>query len=74
MKKKFRNITIDGDDSWAWRMSVVDSFYKIQKLTIWKDKKVVFETGYGYMHKSDRKPYSITPRLIARFIKTYLIS
>ena len=72
MKKKHRNITIDGDDSWAWSVNPSDSVYQIQVIKIWKDKKKKYHKGFGYMQDGQEKPYSITPGLIARFIKTNL--
>jgi len=73
MKKKYRNITIDGDNSWAWRVKDSgDDFYYNVDITIWKDKKVVYQKGYGYM-APDVKRYSITPGLISRFIKRHLV-
>lgn len=40
MKKKFRQITVDGDDSWAWRVEdSKDKYYYNVSITIWKDKK-----------------------------------
>jgi regulator of protease activity HflC (stomatin/prohibitin superfamily) len=73
MKKKFRQITVDGDDSWAWRVEdSKDKYYYNVSITIWKDKKVVYEKSFGYMCKSVKK-YSITPGLISRFIKMYLV-
>jgi len=42
MKKKFRNIIIDGDDSWTWR--VKDSgndYYYIVNITIWKGERPI---------------------------------
>ena len=72
MKKKFRNITIDGDDSWAWRIHPADSYYQIQSITIWKDKKVKYKNGFGYMCDGQEKSYNFTPGLISRFIKMYL--
>lgn len=75
MKKKFRKIVVDGDDSWSW-------FYNIpayrgceeshRKLKVWKDKKIVFEKTYIESDYQEPKNYKITPGLIARFIKIYL--
>ena len=72
MKKKHRNITIDGDDSWAWRVrdSGNDFYYNVG-ITIWKDKKVKYQRCFGYMGP-DVKKYPFTPGLISRFIKIYL--
>jgi len=66
MKKKFRNITIDGDDSWAWmyKLSGTEGY---PNLKIWKDRKIVFKKFYW-----GRQRYTITPGLISRFIKIYL--
>jgi len=73
MKKKFRNITIDGDDSWAWSVHPSDSVYQIQVVKIWKDKKIKYQKGFGYMQDGQEKSYPITPGLVARFIKTHLV-
>jgi len=77
MQKKFRKITIDGDDSWAWNYNIpmlrgCEESYR--KLKIWKDKKIVFEKTYGgsEFYYQEPKKYKITPGLIARFIKMYL--
>jgi hypothetical protein len=72
MKKKFRQITIDGDDSWAWAVHDHGDYYRTKVLKIWKDKKIVYTFGEDEVHTI--KPYSITPGLVARFIKTHLIS
>lgn len=66
-RKRYRNITIDSDKSWSW--SITPSYYT-DTLKIWKDRKVVYENTYGYYSHSK---YPITPSLIARFIKRYLI-
>lgn len=39
MKKKFREITVDGVD-YAWKVNVTDDGKYIK---IWKDKKVIYE-------------------------------
>lgn len=74
MRKKFRNIVIDGDNSWAWNVYTTDTYYKFKTIKIWKDKKNVFEKSYGgdYGFKQKEKEYEITPGLISRFIKMYL--
>jgi hypothetical protein len=77
MKKKFRKIVIDGDDSWAWGYNIPmyrgceESF---RHLAIWKDKKAVFRKTYGRadLYYQEPKNYKITPGLISRFIKRYL--
>lgn len=73
MKKKFRNITIDGDKSWAWTMRGGDNYYKITELVIWKDKKVKYQKCFGYNCESGDKSYPITPKLVSKFIKKHLI-
>ena len=76
--KKFRKITIDGDDSWAWSYSDLPHYRgceeSYRKLKIWKDKKVVFDKTYGShnLYYQEPKSYRITPGLISRFIKIYL--
>lgn len=77
MKKKFRKIIIDGDESWAWSYNT--PMYKgceesYRKLKIWKDKKIMFEKIYGRLdlYYQEPKKYKITPGLIVRFIKIYL--
>lgn len=63
--KKYRNITIDGDESWAW--TIKSNYYNGKYLIIWKDKVRVCE-------KSIRNnKYPITPGLVSRFIKIHLI-
>ena len=62
--KKYREITIDGED-WAWMVSEKDSYYKLKTIKIWREKKSVYE-------KTIEKEYPITPGLIARFSKLYL--
>ncbi len=65
MKKKFRNITIDGDDSWAWTYRLLGT-EGYPELKIWKDRKIVFEKNwYG-------QKYPMTPGTVSRFIKMYL--
>lgn len=71
MRKKFRSITVDGDDSWAWQFYAKGDYYDYQILKIWKDKKIVLEKSYGYCC-GHRRNYRVTPGLISRFIKTYL--
>ena len=77
MKKRFRSITIDGDNSWAWYYNTpmyrgCEESYR--NLTIWKDKKAVFRKTYGRadLYYQEPKKYKITPGLISRFIKLYL--
>ena len=53
MKKKFRDITVD-DVEYAWKVS-------LGFITIWKDKKVIFEDSLSYP--------SITPKHIAYIIR-----
>lgn len=36
MKKKYRDIKVDGDN-WAWKFKT--SYYGTQSITIWHDKK-----------------------------------
>ncbi len=67
MKKKHRDIKIDGDN-WAWKFN--KSYYGGQSITIWCNRKKVFEKVYPYSR--EQKNYSIRPSLIARFIKKYL--
>lgn len=80
MKKQFRKIVIDGDDSWAWNYSELPYYRGCEEsyrsLTIWKDKKAVFRKTYGRadLYYQEPKNYKITPGLIARFIKMYLKS
>lgn len=70
--KKFRKIVIDNDDSWAWSYFARGDYYENSTLKIWKDKKIVFEKTYGHEDFNTAKNYSITPKLISRFIKKYL--
>lgn len=74
MQKKFRKITIDGDESWAWNFHAKGDYYEWQTVKIWKDKKKVFEKSFSdsYSRKTRTKRYKFTPGLIARFIKMYL--
>lgn len=72
MKKKFRQITVDGDDSWAWSVKNTDNYYDTRVLIIWKNKNRVYEKCIRDNEYSIYKRYSITPGLIARFIKTHL--
>ena len=78
MKKKFRKIMIDEDDSWAWNYSELPWYRgceeSYRKLKIWKDKKIVFDKIYGdnNSYYQESKKYKITPGLISRFIKRYL--
>lgn len=67
-RKKFRNITIDGDDSWAWALIWLGHCYGLK---IWKKRKLVYETVFGG-ECSRCKDFPITPSLITRFIKRYL--
>jgi hypothetical protein len=69
MKKKYRDIVIDGEN-WAWRFKKRDDCYGTQFITIWRDKKIVYEKSY--MYNRNKKSYSVTPGLVGRFIKTYL--
>jgi hypothetical protein len=73
MKKKFRQITVDGDDSWAWNVKRTDDYYDTTVLVIWKDKNRVYEKCIRDNEYSIYKRYQMTPGLIARFIKTHLI-
>lgn len=68
-RKKYRDIIIDGEN-WAWMFRTADDCYGTQDLTIWRERKKVFEKGYFY--NREKKKYQIRPSLIARFIKTYL--
>lgn len=68
-RKKYRDIIIDGEN-WAWMFRTADDCYGTQDLTIWRERKKVFEKGYFY--NREKKKYRIRPSLIARFIKTYL--
>ena len=78
MKKKFRKIIIDGDDSWAWGYTDLPHYRGCEEsyrnLTIWKDKKALFRKTYGRadLYYQEPKKYKITPGLISRFIKIYL--
>lgn len=78
MQKKFRQITVDGDNSWAWIFYAKGDFREYQTLKIWKDKKIVFEKQYiqeYYLKRTKEnrnKRYKITPGLISRFIKIFL--
>lgn len=73
MKKKFRKIVIDGDDSWAWRFYAKGDYYDWKSVTIWKDRKVVYENSFSPSYSvTKKKRYKFTPGLIARFIKIYL--
>jgi hypothetical protein len=65
MKKKFRNITIDGDNTWAWAYRFRGEY---PELKIWKDGKIKYEK---YWWSSKR--YPITPRLISKFIRMNLM-
>jgi hypothetical protein len=73
MKKKYRDIIIDGEH-WAWSFITQSDDegyrYGAQKLKIWSDKKIVVEKSYGIWNK--KKKYQITPSLVSRFIKLYL--
>jgi hypothetical protein len=73
MKKKHRSITIDGDDSWAWKVDS-DYHYDTTTVKVWKDKVVKYEKKYsGDSGFPPSKRYSITPGLISRFIKRHLV-
>jgi len=75
MKKKHRNITIDGDESWAW--AVIRDYQGVSTVKIWKDKKLRYEKRYisdpEWVNPPTGMP-RVTPSIISRFIKMYLIS
>ena len=58
MKKKHRNITVEGND-YAW---TTQGAGKYEKLKIWENKKVVFETLITRHH-------IITPKVVADIIR-----
>ena len=73
MKKKHRQITISGDDSWAWKVTS-DYSYDTTTVKIWKDKVIRYEKIYtAYYGFPPSKRYKIAPGLISRFIKLYLL-
>lgn len=72
MKKKYRQITIDGDDSWAWGVETGDDYYDGRSLVIWKNKKRVYNKTIRHNDFGIYKRYQMTPGLISRFIKMYL--
>lgn len=72
MKKKFRQITVDGDGSWAWGVETGDSYYGGRGLIIWKDKQRVYGKTIQHNDWGIHKRYQMTPGLISRFIKIYL--
>jgi len=58
MKKKFREIVVDGEN-YTWR---VDSSWDVTTVKIWKDKKVIINHEvYGFDQ--------VTPKHIAEMIK-----
>jgi hypothetical protein len=71
MKKKFRTLSIDGEN-WAWNFYAKGDYYDCKGMKIWKDKKVVFEKTFKSEYGNEEKKYKITPGLITRFIKIYL--
>jgi hypothetical protein len=72
MKKKFRTIIVDGEN-WAWNFHAKGDYYDCKTLKIWKNKKVVFEKDWSYQYGHPyKKKYSITPKLVSRFIRLYL--
>ena len=60
MKKKYREITVDGQ-VYAWRARYCEGWCK-NVLTIWKDKEVIYTT-----HVDSRS--IIKPKYVAEFIK-----
>ncbi len=70
--KKFRQITVDGDSSWAWAVESGDRYYNEAFVIIWKDKNRVYSNMIRHNEYSINRRYPITPGLIARFIKLYL--
>lgn len=73
MKKKFREITIDGDDSWAWAVQFHHSYFRSSELVIWKDKKRVYSKSVLDEDFGIHKSYPVTPGLVSRFIKRFLL-
>jgi hypothetical protein len=55
MKKKYRDITVDGE-LYAWMTSC-------QTLTIWKNKKVIITQDVSHI--------TVTPGIVAESIKEY---
>ena len=63
MKKKFRNITVDGKE-YAWMSKLVDGQHLTLK--IWYDKKVIYEKPVGIYAKA------ITPKMVKYIIEKHI--
>jgi hypothetical protein len=73
LRKKYRNITIDNDNTWSW--GVIRNRWGQSTIKIWKDKNLKYEKTYTSDPEWVNPPTGmpkVTPGLIYRFIKIYL--
>ena len=69
MKKKYRDITVDGE-KYAWSVKEMDSLAYDTTFKIWKDNRVIYQRNWG--GDVEGRAYIMTPGKVARFIKLYL--
>lgn len=66
MKKKFREIEVDGEE-YAWRVAshVDDANLPYNKLTVWEDKKILFTKDY-------KDGEAVTPKTVSNEIRNFV--